>query len=491
MRYQAIFKVLNITILIFSLASMELQAKTCEGNDYEQWSNCQGSYTWSDGANYTGGWDNGNLNGYGVYTFEEGNAWSVKSYKGFYKNDDMHGYGILTWQDGGYYEGDFVKNDPHGYGVHIYISGNQYEGFYKHGLQNGEGTYNWTDGSSYTGSWKNGDQDGFGTFRYSNGDIYEGNFKADLRHGAGKMTHADGLIYEGNWINDEIENFTPKVVNKENSSPNIEQCPEDTSLEWTDCYGAYSYSDGNRYSGSWKDNLRHGQGVLYFKDGEKLSGSFAYGLLEGKGKYYFSNGDTYEGNFRNSLMHGEGEIIHDDGSILTARWYQGEIVKITIQLGNSNSDEVVSVDDEYITKCPYSTDVLWNNCFVKAKLSDEIEFEGVWRNDRPDGFGRAFYNEELAYQGGFKDGLLDGLGELTLSNDLTFRGMFKNGLKDGKGRITQDGSEREIHGTWINGDLNGDFIIITESGDRKFHTYDYEEDIFQNEVSKLMSKRSQ
>ena len=216
------------------LTAMELQAKSCEGDDYDQWNDCQSSYTWGDGDQYSGGWDNGKMNGYGTYNFAADNAWQMESYSGFYLNDDMHGIGKIVWLDGGYYEGDFSYNDPHGYGTHVYASGNKYEGYYKNGQPEGEGKYSWLDESSYSGSWKNGDYDGYGVFKYSDGDTYEGFFESDQKHGKGKMTYADGSIYEGDWVNGEI-------VTKDESEIVISeaqvQCPSDTSLTWTNCIG--------------------------------------------------------------------------------------------------------------------------------------------------------------------------------------------------------------------------------------------------------------
>ena len=74
---------------------------------------------------------------------------------------------------------------------------------------------------------------------------------------------------------------------------------------------------------------------------------------------------------------------------------------------------------------------------------------------------------------------------------MIFTGNFKHGLKDGKGSITQIGSQKEVHGTWVNGDLDGDLIVVTETGEKRFLTYDYEQDIFQNKVAEFMSQGSE
>ena len=484
---------LNLTLifllLTFSFFSNQSSAKPCIGEDFVQWNDCQGSYKWEDGAQYSGHWQNGNLNGYGTYIFADDNVWSVKTYEGFYKDDDMHGFGKLTWLDGGHYEGDFFNNDPHGYGVHEYASGNRYEGHYLNGRPHGEGRYTWKDGSYYSGSWRNGDFDGFGVYSYLNGDLYEGNFKFDLKHGFGKMIYKDGSIFEGEWIRDERVEPISKAANEINNKESIEQCPSDESVKWDNCFGDYEYGHGIRHIGSWVNNEGHGEGAQYFPNGEKLRGNFENGLLEGEGKYYFNSGEVYEGSFKNSLMHGEGEITHSDGSIIKARWFQGDIVNISIQFINDNSEKPIDIDQEYVTYCPNKPKVLWNNCFGSGNISDDVKYKGTWRENLPDGFGETYHENELEYQGGFKGGLFHGRGRLFLSSNLQFDGEFKNGIKQGKGIITRTESETQVFGQWVNGRVEGELIVIDENGYKEFIPYEYDEDIFQNVASTMMTER--
>ena len=76
-------KYISITTLLL-LSTHSLYAYSCIGEDYSQWNNCNASYTWGDGDQYEGRWENGRMNGFGKYVFADDNTWSVKTYEGFY-----------------------------------------------------------------------------------------------------------------------------------------------------------------------------------------------------------------------------------------------------------------------------------------------------------------------------------------------------------------------------------------------------------------------
>jgi hypothetical protein len=55
------------------------------------------------------------------------------------------------------------------------------------------------------------------------------------------------------------------------------QCPSDRNQVWTDCTGTYSYHDGSRYVGEFRDNKRSGEGTLMFANGDKYVGEWSDG----------------------------------------------------------------------------------------------------------------------------------------------------------------------------------------------------------------------
>ena len=71
-----------------------------------------------------------------------------------------------------------------------------------------------------------------------------------------------------------------------------------------DGYGSYSYHNGAKYTGEWKDGLRHGFGKFEQLDGLKYAG-------------YWANGKE----------HGAGNLVDKNGIITDGIWKHGELDK--------------------------------------------------------------------------------------------------------------------------------------------------------------------
>ena len=56
-------------------------------------------------------------------------------------------------------------------------------------------------------------------------------------------------------------------------------CP--TTGVFDNCYGTYTYADGTRYVGEYKDGERHGQGASTFPDGARYVGEYKGHKLHG------------------------------------------------------------------------------------------------------------------------------------------------------------------------------------------------------------------
>ena len=64
---------------------------------------------------------------------------------------------------------------------------------------------------------------------------------------------------------------------------NLPPCTYDQDKFFDNCFGAYIWTDGDKYVGEWKDNNRNGQGT-----------------------YTYANGDKYVGEYRDDKRHGQG-----------------------------------------------------------------------------------------------------------------------------------------------------------------------------------------
>ena len=73
-------------------------------------------------------------------------------------------------------------------------------------------------------------------------------------------------------------------------------------------YGTYTFQSGESYTGYWENDLRNGFGTNIFDSGEKYTGMFKNNLRHGFGINYFPSGETFEGWHENGLKNGIGII---------------------------------------------------------------------------------------------------------------------------------------------------------------------------------------
>jgi len=93
----------------------------------------------------------------------------------------------------------------------------------------------------------------------------------------------------------------------------LPDCPSDTSVRWNNCFGTYTYADGGKYVGEYKDNKRHGQGTYTFPSGNKHVGEYKDNKRHGQGTFIYANGEKYLGEFKDDKRHGQGTYTYADG----------------------------------------------------------------------------------------------------------------------------------------------------------------------------------
>ena len=92
-----------------NMATAESELPLCQGEDYMQWTNCYGTYTFPNGTKFVGEFKDGEANGQGTYTYANGNK-----FVGEYKDGKLNGQVTYTWPDGNkevsvYKDGELVK----------------------------------------------------------------------------------------------------------------------------------------------------------------------------------------------------------------------------------------------------------------------------------------------------------------------------------------------------------------------------------------------
>ena len=100
----------------------------------------------------------------------------------------------------------------------------------------------------------------------------------------------------------------------------LPDCPTDQSLSFHNCFGTYTFSDGNKYVGEWKDDKQNGQGTYTFLDGEKYVGEWKDDKKDGQGTYTFLDGGKYVGEYKDDKKDGQGTYTFLDGEKYVGEW---------------------------------------------------------------------------------------------------------------------------------------------------------------------------
>ena len=94
---------------------------------------------------------------------------------------------------------------------------------------------------------------------------------------------------------------------------NLPTCPSNTEVTWTNCFGTYTYADGDKFVGEYKDDKRNGQGTYTYANGDKYVGEYKDDKLNGQGTYTYADGEKYVGAFKDGNYNGQGTFTYANG----------------------------------------------------------------------------------------------------------------------------------------------------------------------------------
>ena len=69
--------------------------------------------------------------------------------------------------------------------------------------------------------------------------------------------------------------------------------------------GTYTWANGEKYVGEWKDGKRNGQGTYTYASGNKYVGQWMNSMKHGQGTYTYPDGRIEKGLFENGEFVGE------------------------------------------------------------------------------------------------------------------------------------------------------------------------------------------
>ena len=85
------------------------------------------------------------------------------------------------------------------------------------------------------------------------------------------------------------------------------------------------FLSGNAYA-ECKGNCVNGQGTMEWSNGDKYTGEWKNSETHGQGTIEWSNGDKYVGEWKNGKMHGQGTMSWAGGKSWSGMWKNNEKV---------------------------------------------------------------------------------------------------------------------------------------------------------------------
>ncbi len=238
----------------------------------------------------------------------------------------------------------------------------------------------------------------------------------------------------------------------------LPKCPSDPNVVWSDCQGAYTFSDSNKYVGEWKDSRKHGQGTFTFGSesewfGDEYTGSFINDAFHGQGTYTFANGEKYVGMFKDDVPNGHGTYTFPNGDKYVGDFMDGQF--------HGQGTYTFANGEKYVGM--FKDNVPNGQGTYTFPNGDKYvgEFEG-WLKQ---GLGTLIYANGEKFVGEFKENLPNGYGSTTWPDGANYVGEYKDGKFHGKGTYTYaDGTVEE--GIWENNEFKhakkADPPVVTE-----------------------------
>jgi len=268
-----------------------------------------------DNCSYTGMFKNGTWHGLGELIWS--GDFLGHRYVGNFVNGRRHGQGTYTFPNGANQVGTFendVYQEPQ-----IDEEDEEDEG----DGGDGEDCLVYNDGSRYEGGVKDGEPEGFGTMTFANGDSVYGIFVCGLMNDeTAHYDFADGGTYDGPMVDGKFCGHGERTFGGDfvghSYTGNFEN-------GYFNGEGIYSFPDGSQNVGQFKDGKfvppsSGGQDYVYI-------GPTSNGLPHGVGKMTLKSGEIYTGDFVNGLRHGLGELTYANGEKVNGRFENNDFVK--------------------------------------------------------------------------------------------------------------------------------------------------------------------
>ena len=105
---------------------------------------------------------------------------------------------------------------------------------------------------------------------------------------------------------------------------NLPACQGTDASRWSNCFGSWTSTNGNKYVGEWKDGKQNGYVTATYSNGDKYIGEYKDGVRNGRGTYTRANGDKYVGEYKDDYKHGQGTFTFANGDKYVGEFKDGK-----------------------------------------------------------------------------------------------------------------------------------------------------------------------
>ncbi|MDC1061754.1 hypothetical protein OAQ23_03120 [Hellea sp.] len=107
------------------------------------------------------------------------------------------------------------------------------------------------------------------------------------------------------------------------------------------CQFTYTFANGNKYVGEFKDNKRNGQGTFTYANGDKYIGEFKDDNMHGQGILTYADGHKYIGKWKDNKINGQGTFTYANGDKYIGEWKDDNLINGQITKTYANGDKYV------------------------------------------------------------------------------------------------------------------------------------------------------
>ncbi len=180
----------------------------------------------------------------------------------------------------------------------------------------------------------------------------------DCTNGQGTFTFANGSKYIGEFKNGKV-----------------------------DGQGTLTYADGGKYAGMWSNGIKEGQGTVTLADGGKYVGRFKNDTANGQGTFIYSNGDKYIGKFKNGERNGRGDYFAANGTVIKGIWKNGQPPNHSTQQPSTTTRQATKTREQAEVQAQEQAETQEQ---TQTRGQPETNFKPLSRREQAEADSRAF-----------------------------------------------------------------------------------------------------